>query len=65
MGLTTAKDEPARRRDEYLVDRLDRLLRPGPRPECRGYCGQRVVLDGRGVPEEIEQSVALLGSLAK
>ncbi|GAA2247294.1 hypothetical protein GCM10010415_01720 [Streptomyces atrovirens] len=38
-----AKDEPARRRYEKLVDRLESLMRAALKPEYEGYYGQLIL----------------------
>ncbi|MEU0114785.1 hypothetical protein ABZ137_13935 [Streptomyces bobili] len=41
-----AKDEPARRRHEKLVDRLEGLMRASLKPRYRGYHGQLILSSG-------------------
>ncbi|GHE00517.1 hypothetical protein [Streptomyces alanosinicus] len=38
-----AKDEPARRRYEKLVDRLEALMRASVKPRYQGYHGQLIL----------------------
>jgi hypothetical protein len=37
------KDEPARRRHEKLVERLESLMRAAPKPKYRGYYEQLIL----------------------
>ncbi|WP_327315788.1 hypothetical protein [Streptomyces sp. NBC_01235] len=60
-----AKDEPARRPYEKLVDRLEGLMRASLKPRYRGYHGQLILSSGdleeMGEPKDVRRAAREAG----